>query len=97
MNCDRCEHECSITKHLTVDSTANRLSVTCCTVAAEDIEITCKRFTTKQKLVDPAATCGDCGRWELRIPSGHTCGLTGLERLPTAIACVKIEPKETTP
>jgi hypothetical protein len=57
----------------------------------------CLIFTAKKKLVDPSATCGDCG---LFLPGPTNKNVGGcIKRAGTvyidSVACVKIEPKES--
>lgn len=98
MDCNKCERR---TKTGTTETIFCGLTVIMPCVNCEDmphITFTCDEFTQKKKLVDPDATCGDCGCY---IEHGNTdwwCGKHEyqLPRGLNTVACVKIEPKETT-
>ena len=91
MDCSKCQHdEGGPIQELF--GIGVQLYLACQGATWADIEITCKRFTPKKITVDPNATCGDCGlylRDNERCKKGHM--VTGCQ-----VACVKIQPKETT-
>lgn len=97
MNCDKCQHK----RDGGVGEPVQVGNVTVWTPCMHGqpqpvITIDCSCFMQKLKLVDPAATCGDCAIFLTGMSRVHDCAKDGAIGADS-VACVQIETKEVQP